>query len=140
MFEFKFEYKVAYRPVRKVSRPFLVPAIKYGCREMSYPVLVDSGADNIILPGEVAEHLKIDLVSLPLCNIRTFWGSVAHKGPKVEFSFPDLNPRVSFNCGVLFSPDLQGFQFGLLGREAFESIRYCFTHEYREDAFYLSFL
>lgn len=139
-YRFDFGYKVDYREVRGNPRPIIVMEFYYQRESIKCPMLVDSGADNILIPKSYAEVLGIDLSPFPIGNGDTcyFGNADASCFPDLDFSIPGVTDRI-FTNPVYFADFLDSrYQFGLLGREIFNRIRFCFNHE-TEDSFYLDF-
>ena len=63
--ELYFKYALPYSCLDgKPMRPIIPVTIQYNGRELTTPMLVDSGADSTLLPTEVAVDLRIDLGAL----------------------------------------------------------------------------
>ncbi len=140
MYSFNFRCRIAYRPLHK-PLPLITVGFSYNGASCTYPMLVDTGADNIVVPAAIADLLGLDLQTQckSVCG-RTFHYGVqeGYVSPTLSFSLPDVLPGRIFRCRACFSPwmDQQGYLFGLFGREILDQVRVCFTHEI-EDAFYL---
>ena len=103
-------------------------------------MLLDSGADNIVLPGKAVSVLGVSSTDCKPASGSMYYGpSEAFWSPPLTISLPDLNERFSFETEVLFAPRLDAFEYGLLGREpTLNHLRVGFTHEVGP-SFFLAF-
>jgi hypothetical protein len=129
-FELVFDHCVMNREVRERYRPLLNLQFSVGPNTFYWPMLVDTGADDIVLPGDAMLLLGIDPSGVEESTANTYQGTTAaFRGPLMEISFPDPDPSRSFEAPVLFAPRLDSLGYGLLGREpTLEHVRFGFTH------------
>lgn len=111
-------------------------------REYNTLMLVDTGADNILLPSEAVEHLSLSPDAFTQTSISTVYGNRdAYVGPEIDLTFADFRDDISFRVSPMFTPLANVAGYGILGRDdkVLKHVKYCFTHR-REHAFLLSFL
>ena len=103
-------------------------------------MLIDTGADNIVLPFEFLEFFGHE-VSDCMENTARLYGIgevTCYQVPNnLLFCFHDIEPERTFENRVFFSHLSR--DFGLLGREILNRMRICFTHD-GEYAYYLNFI
>lgn len=141
-FTFSFDHCVLYREWRNTLRPLINADFAVEGCGFSFTMLVDSGADNIVLPGEAMLAMGLSPADCEETTGNTFYGPAAaylyHK--LVPVSFPDLNETFSFEAPLLFVPRLDGLGYGLLGREpTFNHVRIGLSHQIGL-SFFISFL
>src|SRR5439155_23764535 len=98
--------------------PVLDARFSSGADSLELPMLVDSGADNVVLPSHVLDFLNLDPDHFERASANTLYGS--QEGllvPVLHVSFPDLWPAREFVSPVVFTPFLDNFAYGLLGRD-----------------------
>jgi len=139
---FSFQYTIKYHEFKTQMRPLLVVSLTLDVPDppgpYDIPVLVDTGADSILLPDDVREMLQIEE-----SDCREEWGETL-SGPArvlerddVRLTFPELGD-VSFVTTVGFAMWRSSPGYGLLGRDVFDHLRFCFTH--RQDyEFYVGY-
>jgi hypothetical protein len=105
-----------------------------GDRSSDVLMLVDCGADNLVLPAETLDYLGVSLDEVQAMRARTPYGPQdGFLGPEVLFTLPDLDPSWGFTCQPIFSPMFDGLGYGLLGRDpSFEHFRCAFDHRLGE--------
>jgi len=109
---------IPYREVRGVFRPLVMLTFAFPGGVYDHLMLVDTGADNIVLPRSIMEPLGIEPA-----QCRPVWANMlAGMAEGLEYtsasvSFPDYWPDDPFAAPVVFSPARDGHLYGLLGRE-----------------------
>ena len=81
-------------------------------------MLVDTGADDIVLPLSAMHALEIaEEECEPLRRGSLFGMHEGFRSPALVLSFPDVDPAGKFSARVIFTDWLEGRPYGLLGRE-----------------------
>lgn len=111
---------VAYRDVAQVARPIITVDFWFADGSSVHPMLIDTGADNIVLPARLMQPWGIEREACDLVQGNTFFGVAdGFRYPSVRIELADLWAGRSFTAPIVFSPRLDGFLYGLLGREPF---------------------
>jgi hypothetical protein len=109
---------VPYRELNGVSRPIVTATFVLGDELHDHLMLIDSGADNIVLPRYMLDLFGLDEAQ---CSVRTGFTLSVHQqaliGPEFEVSLVDLWPDHSFPGRIVFAEWLDERSYGLLGRE-----------------------
>ena len=129
-----FDHFIAFREHRGKLKPMFNSECWFDGRSANVMVLLDSGADNLVLPTRILEYLGISIADLDSTVGRTTYGiQEGYIGPLVRFTLPDLDLDWGFISQPIFSPVFDTFGYGLLGREpAFEHFRHAFDHRLGE--------
>ena len=137
---FSFSHRVPYREIRNNYRPIVTVDFAIFEEIVSVPMLVDTGADNIVLPQSFADVLGVEMSECCQITANTVHhGTVcSYKLKGARLSLSDIRADIWFPCEICFMPNLDAYGYGLLGREILDRIRLCFTHS-PEYAFYISF-
>src|SRR5690349_9172839 len=100
-----FDHFVPSREHRGKFKPMLTAVCWNGSRSSDVLMLIDCGADNLVLPAETLDHLGLSVDELEQVHARTAYGlQGAFQGPQVRFTVPDLDPDWGFTCEPVFSP------------------------------------
>ena len=111
-FPLEFDHCVLYREVRGTLRPMLNIAVGIGGISLDSLMLLDSGADNIVLPGKAMMVLGISPSDCKAASGSMYYGpSEAFWSPPLRISLPDVSERFSFETEVLFAPRLDDFGY-----------------------------
>jgi hypothetical protein len=115
--------EVEFRPYERgdgniVLRPILMISLGHEGQYRDFPMLIDTGADDVVLPEFVALEFGINLMDGDLIQRGMLLGTAfgyAFQGFRVGFAayFEDL----SFAAPVLFTSRLNSTGYGLLGRD-----------------------
>lgn len=126
-----FEHFVAYRPVGDAYRPLLMAEFSTATDRLDFLVLVDTGADTVVLPYAAMELLGIEDSQCETTQANTSQGiQYGFHSPPVAIALPDLWPEPLFQASVVFTPWLDGRTYGLLGREpSLDYLRFAFGHD-----------
>ena len=124
------EEYVQYRQIHQTSRPVITMEFRMPGGSFVYPMLVDSGSDNVVLPAELMEPWGIDREDcIPVQGQMFFGVAEGLSFDSLALSFPDLWPDRGFDAPVVFSPQLDRRPYGLLGREpTLDFVRVRFGH------------
>lgn len=138
--DFCFQFRIPYRELREKLRPYLTAEFFYCDKSSVLSMLVDTGADGILLPGDFGKILGIRMDQLERETGNFLYGCTDQYklSSGMSFCFPDLDPNRKYENKVFFTPRLDGKSFGLLGREVFDRMRFCFDHK-DEEVFYIGF-
>ncbi len=136
-----FDHFISYREVGGTDRPIIVAELLLIGKTEYFPMLLDCGADNVVLPGYLLATFGLSGDELPEEKACTVWGLQAgYTVADVEIRFPDYEPNWRATMPVRFSPYLDSSGIGLLGRESlFSRLRFAFD-ERSGSGFYLSLL
>jgi hypothetical protein len=136
-----FDYFVPYRELNGTDRPIVVAELRVNGSTEYFPMLLDCGADNIVLPAYLLATFDLAAAGLEEEKARTVWGiQTGYTVPDVQLKLPDYDQDWSVSIPMRFSPYLDSSGFGLLGREKlFARIRFAFD-ERSGSGFYLSLL
>lgn len=129
-YRFEFDCFVPYREVGPAYRPLLTARFEHGELQTDLTMLLDSGADNLVLPDRIREFLGILTGECEPVQAATMHGlQLGFLGPPLQVRLPDLSPDALFSGRPVFSPWLNDRTYGLLGREpALDYLRVCFSH------------
>ena len=124
--ELYFKYALPYSCLDgKPMRPIIPVTIQYNGRELTTPMLVDSGADSTLLPTEVAVDLRIDLGALE-DKEGTGLGGTYHYRRVENVKLLLAEDGIELVSPVQFVEDYRK-TYGLLGREiVFDLLRVAF--------------
>src|SRR5688500_9697346 len=123
-----FDHFVGYREIGGIDRPIILAELSLNGKAEYFPMLLDCGADNIVLPGYLLATFGLLTDDLPDVSARTGWGlQSGYTVADVELRFPDYDTDWSLRLPIRFSPYLDASGMGLLGRERlFGRIRFAF--------------
>ena len=110
--------KFSYLKAGLWKRPIIPVTIRYKQKEVSYLVLLDSGADFNILHNDMANVLDIDLskqIPTKFSGIKE-GAEASGKFSEVELSIDGKN---YFKAMVMFSKDISPNGYGILGQQGF---------------------
>jgi hypothetical protein len=112
------QYFVQFREVNDVSRPLIEVSVVGPGGSYSLPMLVDTGADNVVLPAWMMHFLQVSEADCLRQRARTIYGSQDGlvSAVEAELSFPDHWEDRSFKSPLVFSAVLDAAGYGLLGR------------------------
>lgn len=107
------------------KRPIIPVTLRYGKREITHLVLIDSGADVNIINRELADVLNIDLDTLSDISYGGIVGSpVVGKEAMISMGFED----VLFDCPIIFG-DLKQDKYSIVGQRGFfDFFKICFDY------------
>ena len=113
-------------------RPIIPIMLKFNKVEFKYLALLDSGADFNIFHGDIAKILKIDLGKIK--NSMEFSGIRQGAEGKGYFMSIDVGVNSNFkNTPVVFSNDISGDGYGILGQQGFfNNYKILFDYKTRE--------
>ena len=136
-----FDYFVPYRDMNGTDRPVVIAELRANGRTEYFPMLLDCGADNVVLPAYLLGTFDLSAADLEEEKARTIWGvQSGYTAKEVQIKLPDYDEGWVISLPVRFSPYLDSSGFGLLGREKlFGRIRFAFD-ERSGAGFYLSLL
>jgi hypothetical protein len=109
----KFPYK---KYGKEILRPVIPIEILHDGASVRYEVLVDSGADMCIFPGEIGELLRLDVGSGNEQRVAGITGEV-----RPHFVH-DVSIRVggwAYNIHAGFLPDMTDIGYGVVGQHGF---------------------
>lgn len=129
---FEFEHRIDYSPIRGQYRPLIYVVFKHDDEEHGLSMLVDTGADDVVLPASFGQLLGLDLTQCRTANANTYNGvRQVFVGPQLEFCVPQLgDDNKTVSCTVCFTQHGEDWGYGLLGRQALDKMRFCFTHKH----------
>jgi hypothetical protein len=114
-----------------VGRPVVTVEFRTRHGSFTHPMLVDTGADNIVIASELMHLLGVTEDDCTRVAGNTFFGvaeGLQYEG--VSLSFPDYWEDRSFTAPVIFSPLRDRTAYGLLGREpVLDVLHYRFGHD-----------
>jgi hypothetical protein len=102
------------------TRPTLLVTMELNGRELTYPMLLDSGSDVIALPAEALENFELTAAECELVQGRGFGGTREMYLAPHEFDFifeADQREGPAFKGAVRFAPSLDGRAYGIMGRD-----------------------
>jgi len=125
------QYREFQTPCGPAHRPILDARFSSGPDSIELPMLVDSGADNVVLPSHALDFLNLNPAHFERISANTLYGGQEGLlAPAIRISFPDLWPDLEFSLGVVFTPFLDSFAYGLLGRDpTFDHLSVRFGHQ-----------
>lgn len=105
----------------KRDYPILLVSLSYQKRSTSFtfPAVIDSGADNCVLPAIIGRHLGIQIEAGPKLLTSGVAGSGLAYFHNVRVSFEIQSKPYHFDCFAGFMTDLDQMGVGLLGRHGF---------------------
>ena len=116
-YSFEVEISAGTRRKKTVWRPIVEVILLHGKRIVSYPVLIDSGADYNIFHSVVAEALGINLTSRRKRKLYGLGGQPI-KGYEHKINIKMVGLR-TVESKAIFTKELPGHAFGVLGNEGF---------------------
>src|SRR3989344_6000303 len=118
-YSFDVEFSPGTKRKKTLWRPIIEIILLYGKRVISYPVLIDSGADYNIFHSGVADALGIKLTSGKKRRIYGL-GEQPIKGYEHKIDLKMVGLR-SVQSKAIFTKELSDHAFGVLGNEGFFS-------------------
>jgi hypothetical protein len=115
-----------------IGRPVVTVEFIHGNLRHSLLMLVDPGADEVVLPRHAVTYLGIDELDCHhASSARTLYGLMERLvSPPVRLEFPDYWGDWGFEAEIVFSSGIDPFEYGLLGREpTLEHLTITFGHE-----------
>ena len=107
-----------YRQMGAAFRLIVTAEFALGSRACVLPMLLDTGADNLVLPLYAMDLLGLTAAECEAESANTLHGRQdAYRSPSLRIGFPDLWDDRAFETPVLFTPWLDNRAYGLLGRE-----------------------
>jgi hypothetical protein len=102
-----------------IGRPVVNVLFRLGENVTSFPILVDCGADEIVIPRRLLIPLEVDeSESASDIPARGIYGSMDRLiTPEIRLEFPDYWIEWGFEAHLVASSAIDTFQYGLLGRE-----------------------
>ena len=112
------EHFVPYRPFGEIYRPVVFVEFLFSDETYGFPMLVDTGADNIVLPYAAMSLCGIEVADCAAVPGRSLLGlGSGLQGPEMLVRLPDFDDSEAFAARIFFAPFLDGFSYGLLGRD-----------------------
>ena len=122
---------IPYRQYGDWHRPVVTVEVAYGPMVLPVAMLIDTGADNVVLPEYLLEVLQISTADCEPIAAGTVHGlQMGVQCSAVTLFFSELWPDWSFDAPAVFAPFLNVRAYGLLGREpTLEHLSFHFGHK-----------
>ena len=107
-----------YREFAGQFRPVIIVSFTFGGETHEFPMLIDSGADSIVLPFELLDAWDLPRGACSVASGHLVYGVASGLVyPDALVSVPELSEAPTFAAPVVFLPHMDGRPYGLLGRE-----------------------